>query len=589
MIKKSAFNANQFSFRRYFMNIKQKFIRLIPLFLCTIMAASHFSACEVTIIINSPLKYEQIAGQEAYRVVDIAPKKLPSEKLDIVIPNKHKGFPVIEIGDSAFQDVSYVNSVIIPNSVISIGENAFKNCEGLTAITIPDSITRIGQHAFENCDGLTSIALPDSITHIYNSTFIYCDNLTSVMMGNSVTSIGTHAFWGCSSLTDISLPSSLSFIGREIFQYCDSLAYHEQDGLLYLGNSNNPTLYLAGSAPSTTEIIIDGNCKFIADFAFHDNDTILHAQIPDSVAYIGAGAFWNCDELEHTVKDGLQYIGNEKNPYLYLVNSEKIVPDQIYVAETCKFIGTTIFKYQYNVSHISIPASVEQIQIETFSECLGLASIEVDENNPYFQSIDGNLYSKDSATLLRYTPSNPADSFVVPDFVNKIGEYAFYKCNNLRNVTIPNSVTKIGNSAFSQCTNLIRIEIPDSITVIEEFSFFACDELASVILPNTVTRIEKSAFSYCDKLTELQLGNSLEYIGLTAFVFCKNLPRVTIPNSVTTICEAAFGACLSLTEILFNGTIDEWNKIEKGYQWNHNIPTTKILCYTEANIQQTEK
>ncbi len=41
--------------------------------------------------------------------------------------------------------------------------------------------------------------------------------------------------------------------------------------------------------------------------------------------------------------------------------------------------------------------------------------------------------------------------------VTTIGDYAFYGCTGLTNVTIPNSVTYIGNRAFVSCTNLTTI------------------------------------------------------------------------------------------------------------------------------------
>ena len=60
---------------------------------------------------------------------------------DVVLPERHKGKPVIGIGDRAFLD-----------------------CESLTSVTIPDSVTSIGFSAFDSCTSLTGIAIPDSVT-----------------------------------------------------------------------------------------------------------------------------------------------------------------------------------------------------------------------------------------------------------------------------------------------------------------------------------------------------------------------------------------------------------------------------------------
>ena len=74
----------------------------------------------------------------------------------------------------------------------------------------------------------------------------------------------------------------------------------------------------------------------------------------------------------------------------------------------------------------------------------------------YYQTIDGNLYSKDGKTLLRYDPGNDSTSFVVPDFVESIGEYAFCACDSLESIIIPESVVNIGDCAFASL---------DSVTV----------------------------------------------------------------------------------------------------------------------------
>lgn len=64
--------------------------------------------------------------------------------------------------------------------------------------------------------------------------------------------------------------------------------------------------------------------------------------------------------------------------------------------------------------------------------------------------------------------SGPEDrfctSYVIPDSVTEIGDWAFYCCSGLTSIEIPDSVTKIGDSAFSGCSGLTSIEIPNSVT-----------------------------------------------------------------------------------------------------------------------------
>ena len=56
------------------------------------------------------------------------------------------------------------------------------------------------------------------------------------------------------------------------------------------------------------------------------------------------------------------------------------------------------------------------------------------------------------------------------------------------------------------------------------------------------------------------------------------LESVTIPKTVTMIGYQAFSGCTSLTTIKFEGTVEQWNAIEKGWDWNYRVPATEVIC-----------
>ena len=139
----------------------------------------------------------------------------------ISIPATLGGFPVVAIGDYAFEDFDQIfnlTSVTIPNSVTSIGHGAFSDCYDLTSVTIGNSVTSIGNQAFYNCFNLTSVTIPDSVTSIGVAAFQSCTGLTNLTIGNSVTSIGGSAFYGCSGLTSVTIPNSVTSIGNGAFR-----------------------------------------------------------------------------------------------------------------------------------------------------------------------------------------------------------------------------------------------------------------------------------------------------------------------------------------------------------------------------------
>ena len=132
--------------------------------------------------------------------------------------------------------------------------------------------------------------------------------------------------------------------------------------------------------------------------------------------------------------------------------------------------------------------------------------------------------------------------------VTKIGDGAFYNCQNLKSITIPDSVTTIGG-AFTLCTKLTSINIPDSVTTIGEAAFNRCDILTSITIPNSVSTIERNAFAGCYGLTSITIPDGVTTIQGNTFLNCESLTSVTIPNSVTAIEWCAFEGCKSLTNI----------------------------------------
>ena len=156
----------------------------------------------------------------------------------------------------------------------------------------------------------------------------------------------------------------------------------------------------------------------------------------------------------------------------------------------------------------------------------------MDSNNPAYQSIDGNLYSKDGKTLIQYAIGKTDTYFAIPSSVTSIGDYAFSWCSGLTSIEIPAGVTSIGAYAFYYCSSLTSIEIPAGVTSIGDEAFYSCSRLTSI----------------------------------------------EIPASVTSIGDRAFNGCSSLTSITFKGTTTQWENISKGSVWNSDVPATKVVC-----------
>lgn len=145
----------------------------------------------------------------------------------------------------------------------------------------------------------------------------------------------------------------------------------------------------------------------------------------------------------------------------------------------------------------------------------------------------------------------------LPDGLKKIGNYAFYKCTQLRSLTIPASVSDIGKEIFKSASNITEISVDKNnqkydsrencnaiIETATNTLIFGCGN----IVPNGVTKIGDYAFSGCKNLVEIKLPDSVTSIGQECF--CESsLKSIVIPDTVTEIGSAAFWECRALEKI----------------------------------------
>lgn len=254
-------------------------------------------------------------------------------------------------------------------------------------------------------------------------------------------------------------------------------------------------------------------------------ENVTSLTIAEGVTRIGKVAFHNFFEITAvTVPASVESIG-----YGAFVNCNSV--QSVTFAEGSKLRTIEYYAFQLcNMTQITIPAGVEVFYGDTmFWGCYALTDIFVAEGSTTLQSMDGVLYSADGSTLLYYPLGKPAESFTTPAGVTTIGEGAFEQNVKLKSITLSEGVTSIGEFAFGGCQALETLNLPNSLINIDLGAFAACYNLTTVVIPEGMTTLGEEAFYSCKSLTTVTIPASVTTIGKKAFYECDALTTVNVP------------------------------------------------------------
>ena len=459
------------------------------------------------------------------------------------------------VGDYAFDGNQTLESVIIPADILQLGRGVFRNCGRLSYVEIQGdlgdcserSIASEGSYysydrssgaavfynAGANASGLT-VAFADGVKSIPAYLFASLPDrangsyahLTKLVIGNDVTEIGAYAFYHCYDLAEIEFGAAVSAIGERAFQGNDAL----------------------------TELRPNRNLLRIGEAAFSDCGALKTVQLNARLQTIGKYAF------------------ERANALVSLTLPRSVTEVQDYAFQSCQSLTSVLIEGE--------EGDVTALRRGVFRNCPVLSSVEVrgDLADCSERSVGSESsyydYDRSSGASVFYNAGANAETFTVTfgEYATRVPDYLFASVAeraagtyaHVTKVVLGDEVTEIGQYAFYHCYDLAEVTFGSGVSEVRAHAFQGNAALTELRTDRNLLRIGEAAFSDCGALKTVQLNARLQTIGKYAFERANALVSLTLPRSVTEVQDYAFQSCQKLTSVLIEGEEGDVTALRKG-------------------------
>ena len=464
----------------------------------------------------------------------------------VTVPATINGFPVIAIGEYAFNWCISLESIDLGNGVKTIGNGAFMGCTALKEITIPATVTKIDYSPFSGCTALESIHVKEG-----NTNFVSIDGVLYGLSGGGVVCklIKVPAN---KQITTFEILDSLWSVEVDAFEDNkhiqsivaseNSFDYFTIDGVLFGKNSGTLIRYPVGK--TDTEYTVPDGVQEIYISAFRGCTELESVIIPDSVTTIWGSAFYGCSSLkEVTLGEGVTHIYDSA---FYDCSS---IIDVYYNGTEIQRSEITIEDYNDGLTDATWHYADEVVCEHSYDndcdeECNNCGEIR-EITHIYTDDCDADCNECNATRKAPHTYDNNRDAVCNEcgherNLGNPASDFEYYVSND--EVTITGY---IGTE-----TDVIVPEVIEDCPVTTiGLGAFSRTAVTSVVFPDSVKAVNESVFDSCLSLKEVDLGDGIRKIGLNLFKNCVSLETITIPASAANVDPSAFEGCSALTEI----------------------------------------
>lgn len=337
------------------------------------------------------------------------------------------------------------------NSVTSVNNN-------YTALVLPDTLTDIGG-SLSGFKNVTEITIPGSVK-VFNATLQYMKELRTLTFEEGVEEIASGSVVsGCKNLTTIHLPSSLQKLsGTGTFS----------------------------GASALTDITLPEGIAITEGSTFSECTSLKSITLPASITTIPSYMFAGCSALERVTAKG-----------------------------TITAIGNSAFKSDTALTEIPDLSQVTSIGDRAFYGCSALETVDLH-----------------SVTTMEYGAFQGCDALsgeIDLSNLEEIPGHAFCYDPNITSVITCPTLRSIGDWAFIWA-DISTISLPETLNSIGTYTFYKASLSGTVALPDSLTQLGASAFSGCEEVNAIQIGSGLKDIPANAFAGCTNLKTITVNN-----------------------------------------------------------
>ena len=188
-------------------------------------------------------------------------------------------------------------------------------------------------------------------------------------------------------------------------------------------------------------------------------------------------------------------------------------------------IGENAFWGCRSLKSLNIPTTLTDIGLRAFRNCVSLTEVSVGSLTQWldlkFPSIDRAdyedtfpFYASGEGHLL--IDGVEPTSVMIPDNCTEIREFAFTRCQSIKEVNLSSAIRKIGVNVFGGCNNLTRVHIPDIrywieldlscslfVTSHDGHIYVSGEEIKDIVIPESITKLGNYTFRYCTGLESI--------------------------------------------------------------------------------------